>query len=1231
MTDPISLSELQSFDQIKLTLASPEEILEWSHGEVLKPETINYRTFKPEKDGLFDERIFGPTKDYECYCGKYKRIRFKGVICDKCGVEVTQKKVRRERLGHIKLASPVAHPWFFRNIPSKMALLLEVSPRSLESVIYFSAFLVVSVDGDKKAAVISELEKELLNKKEAMREVVYADADKLVKDAEKAAKNLDIKDKSQKQLAGGELVLKAKKQAAVMRESLVSNQEKLEREFKRLEGSLSELDYLSTLSDGEYLKISEFADQFAVVKTGAEAVAEVLATLDLTEIAKDLRSKIEKASGQRLIRLTKRLRVVEGFRRAKINPSWMIISVLPVIPPDLRPMVQLEGGRFATSDLNDLYRRVLNRNNRLKKLLDLGAPDIILQNERRMLQEAIDSLLDSPRTQTRSIARRGRKEERSLSDMLKGKQGRFRLNLLGKRVDYSGRGVIIVGPELKFNECGLPKEMALELFKPFVLREILLRGLAPNIKSAKNFLVSRSAEIWDILEEITKNYPVLLNRAPTLWRLGIQAFYPKLISGNAIQLHPCVCPGFNADFDGDQMAVHVPLSDNAIRETKEILMSGINILRPNSGEIIHGATKDMIFGIYYLTSFDEKITPYKFVLSPLEAEIAFAHGKIMLRQEITVRLLGETIKTSVGRIIFNKHLPASFEFINAAVGRKLSDELIQRVLDSLGREEAVKTIDSFKDLGFIYGTKSGISLAISDFKVPEAKKQILEVAAASAAEIANNFRQGLITTSEKVRLTTEVWKTATDTVEKVAWEGLEEGSTVKTMINSGGVKATKAQLKQVSGMLGLVTTPTGHILELPVLSSYVEGLSTAEYFVSSSGTRKVMTDKALLTADAGYLTRRLVDVAQDVLVREDDCGTEEGFVVHRSDETFLATFGDRLVGRYLAADVKEGHKIIAKKNVLVSKETAVLIEASKIDEVIVRSALTCKTRFGVCAKCYGIDLLTGEMVKIGGAVGVMAAQAIGEPGTQLTLKTFHTGGIVGVKDITQGIPRVEEVFEVRTPKVSATMAELAGTVELLDTGEVREIIIHPVDKSEADAIYQVPATSEIVVKDGELVAPGTPLTTGHLDIKELFSVTGQLATERYIISEIQRVYATQGVTLNDKHVEVIVRQMFNKIQIEEIGDTELLPGEIMNRSDFVETNERVLAAGGEPAVGRVIILGITKSALETNSFLAAASFMTTLNVLTDAAASGKVDRLLGLKENVIIGRLIPTSETARLK
>ena len=1226
-----NIHDLLSFDEIKISLASPEEILSWSHGEVIKPETINYRTFKPEKGGIFCEQIFGPTRDYECYCGKYKRIRFKGVICDKCGVEVTQKRVRRERLGHIKLAAPVAHPWFFRNIPSKIALLLEMSPRSVESVIYFSAFMVVDINIDKKAVVISNLEKELSKKREELRREAETEAEKIISAAESAAKKIDIKDKPQKELVGNELVLKAKKQAAAIRESLVAKQDKIEKEFKRLEDSLEGVDYLSTLTDNEYAKIADFVDQFAKVMTGAAAVEAALKKLDLTEVVKDLRAKIETAGGQKLLRLTKRLRTVEGFRRAKIDPTWMIMSVLPVTPPDLRPMVQLDGGRFATSDLNDLYRRVLNRNNRLKRLIDLGAPDIIIGNEKRMLQEAVDSLLDSPRVQSRAASRRGRKEERSLSDMLRGKQGRFRLNLLGKRVDYSGRSVIVVGPELKFNECGLPKEMALELFKPFVLREIMLRGLSPNIKSAKNFLDSREAVVWDILEEITTNYPVLLNRAPTLWRLGVQAFYPKLISGNAIQLHPCVCPGFNADFDGDQMAVHIPLSDNDKSEASNIMLSGLNILRPSSGEIIHGPTRDMVFGVYYLTSFDEKLPEYKSVLSPEEALLAYGTGKLSLRQVVGIRLNSETVKTSVGRLILNKQLPESLGFKNQSFDRKFIDAVVQEVLDNLGRAEATKTIDAFKNLGFAYGTKSGVSLAISDFRISEDKKDFIIRGVEKVAEIERNYHRGLITAAEKTRHSIEIWKGITDEVEKVAWDSLADGSTVKTMINSGGVKATKSQLKQICGMLGLVTTPTGEIVEMPVLSSYVEGLSTSEYFSSSRGTRKVLTDKALLTADAGYLTRRLVDVAQDVIVREEDCGTSEGFTVRRDDETFLASFGDRLVGRYLAKDAKEGNKIIASADTIIDRKIADAISASKIEEVVVRSPLTCKAEHGICVKCYGRDLLTGDEVPVGAAVGVMAAQAIGEPGTQLTLKTFHTGGIVGVKDITQGIPRVDEVFEVRTPRSAAVMSEIAGKVEVVDDASGRQIIIHNINKSEPDTVYQLPPVAEIVVKNGDLVAPGTPLTSGYMDLRDMLAVTGATATERYIINEIQRVYSTQGVLLNDKHIEVIVRQMFNKVQVETIGDTDLLPGEIVNRADFELSNKRVLAAGGTPAVGRIIILGITKSALETSSFLAAASFMTTLNVLTDAAASGRVDRLLGLKENVIIGRLIPTGDRARIK
>ncbi|MBU1017203.1 DNA-directed RNA polymerase subunit beta' [Patescibacteria group bacterium] len=1240
-----NLTELKSFNSLKITLASPEDILSWSFGEITKPETINYRTFRPEKEGLFDERIFGPVKDYECYCGKYKRIRYKGVICDKCGVEVTHSRVRRERMGHIALVSPVAHVWFFRGIPSKMSALLQISPRNLEAVIYFSSFIVTDINLDKKVSILSKVEVERSECLGNLQDEGDKRIIELTNESTAKIKDISIKSKEQKDIAREEVRLKYAKMIAQVREELVVKKEEASKKYEIIIKKLESIKKLTIMADMEYLDLSEYVDEFCEVGIGAEAVLSILKGMDLNELAKNLRKKIEKAegvpaqAGQRFIKLIKRLRVVEGFRREKIDPSWMITTHIPVIPPDIRPMVQLEGGRFATSDLNDLYRRVINRNNRLKRLLELGAPEIIVRNEKRMLQEAVDALIDSSRQRTKRPQARGKKELRSLSDLLKGKQGRFRQNLLGKRVDYSGRAVIVVGPDLKLTECGIPKEMALELFKPFVLREVLARGLAPNVKSAKYVLEERSGEIWDILEEVVKERPILLNRAPTLWRLGIQAFYPRLIDGNAIQLHPCVCAGFNADFDGDQTAVHVPLSKNCLREAKEILISSNNLLRPSDGSLISLPTKDMLLGTYYLTSIDIAIEKHKRVFADTDEVLSALDNRVIsIRQKIEVFMNSKILETSAGRVLFNKVLPSSFKYINSPVAKSAKGEnlsmswIIEYSIQNESVDKTVKLIDDIKTLGFEYATRSGLSLAITDCTESEKRGDILKDAYKKSEDIDQNFRRGLITKSESSSLHISLWVETTDKLDQATWDSLTEENPIKMILNSGANRASRDQLKQISAMKGLVTDPMGKIVEMPIIGNYKEGLTGFEYFAASRGARKGLTDKALKTADAGYLTRRMVDVAQDVIVREDDCGAEEGRKVKLSEKTMLVSFAERIIGRYLLKDIKDKNKIVYKKGVLVTEDIAKDIEKRQISEVEIRSPLGCETRYGICSKCYGVDLMTKKPVGKGVPVGVAAAQSIGEPGTQLTLRTFHTGGIA-IKDITQGLPRVEELFEARTPKSLSVMTEISGKIKVLEDGDKRVIGVKPksVKGEIPDVMYNIDPVDEIIVRNGDTVSAGDALTLGYLDLSALTSIAGIKETQKYIVNEVQKVYSSQGVSINDKHIEVIVRQMFSKLIIEGVGDTTFLAGEIVTRSSFEDENERVLAEGGSPAEARIILLGITKASLETDSFLSAASFQETTRILTDAASCGKVDKLLGLKENVIIGRLIPVGDRANLE
>lgn len=1195
------------FDAIKITLASPDAMKEWSHGEVTKPETINYRTLKPEKDGLFDERIFGPTKDWECYCGKYKRIRYRGVICDKCGVEVTESKVRRERMGHITLASPVAHIWFFKGTPSKLSLLLDIPPRLLESVIYSFSYLVIEAKDEKKKEATEHIQKEFERRREGLQKQLE---DRVIQLKKEAANDKSVDDKSKK-----------------LETELQTNLAKLAQIEKDVLDSINRMKPMSLLTEDEYLKLSNLnAISFFDIDMGAKGIARILESFELDKLVAQLREEVSKTSGQRYLKATKRLRLVESMRQANLRPEWMILKNLPVLPPDLRPMVQLSGGRFASSDLNDLYRRVINRNNRLHRLIDLGAPEIILRNERRMLQEAVDALIDGVVRERR----RGRGGElRSLSDMLRGKQGRFRQNLLGKRVDYSGRSVIVVGPRLRLDQVGLPKAMALEMFKPFVLRELISRGFAPNVKSARHILERGGAEVWDILESITHDHPVLLNRAPTLHRLGFQAFYPVLIEGGAIELHPCVCAGYNADFDGDQMAVHIPLSEKAKQEAKDLMLSTRNILKPSDGAPSTVPNMEMAVGCFYLTRIDDRHPiPDTIFADENEVDTAISARKITYQTVIKVRLNGAILETTAGRILFNKSLPVALRYHNDAVKAATIKQLIVKALDLCTHEEVVTLIDTLKDLGFKMVTHSGLSVGIFDCHIYPEKDRVLREADVRVSEVENNYNAGLITDEEKKRLSHEIWIETTNQLADLTWARFDQHDPLKVLVDSGGAKATVDQIKQLCAMRGLMTDPTGKVVELPSKSNFREGLTVFEYFTSTRGARKGMADRALKTAESGYLTRRLVDVAHDAIIRLEDCGADQGILVLRNALNRRQSLGERVLGRVVAADVidPETKKVVVAKNQDITDDLAHEIDAITTPEIIVRSPLTCEARYGLCQKCYGYDLGTRKMVAIGVPVGVIAAQSIGEPGTQLTMRTFHLGGIVGL-DITQGLPRVEELVEARMPKALAPVAHIAGKVSIKDLDDgyhitIRNEKLQPIAEQE----YIVPQAVELLVSDGDEVQAGTALTAGHLDVREVLEVAGLYAAQRYIVDEAQKVYELQGVPINDKHFETIVHKMSDKVRIETPGDTKLLPGEVMTQHAFADENSRVMAAGGEPSTAKVVILGITKASLLTESFLSAASFQETTHVLTDASVEGKVDNLLGLKENVIIGRLIPTDE-----
>jgi DNA-directed RNA polymerase subunit beta' len=1386
--------EVNDFNAIRISLASPDQIRSWSYGEVTKPETINYRTLKPEKDGLFCERIFGPTKDWECYCGKYKRVRFKGIVCDKCGVEVARSKVRRERMGHIELASPVSHIWYFKGTPSRIGLLLDLSPRNLERILYFALYVVTHVDEEARQRELMRIDEDIvaleqdidgkvlerINRLRELRDNAIREAESRFTPADRqeieerreqdleAARTAETETRAQlRELMGmtadedilypptdqvivkegdtvtsrhldilervaesarNAIVEQARREIeAAMSESkrnaervtldyqnqIDSAQSQMERERKeamqRLEQwrrDLEGLKRMDLLQENRYRELREAFQEPGIFRAGmgAEAVLELIRGIDLDKLAMELREEINKTVGQRRKKATKRLKVVEAFRKSHTSPEWMILTVLPVLPPDLRPMVQLDGGRFATSDLNDLYRRVINRNNRLKRLLELGAPEIIIRNEKRMLQEACDALIDNGR-RGRAVAGSGNHKLKSLSDMLKGKQGRFRQNLLGKRVDYSGRSVIVVGPDLKLHQCGLPKRMALELFKPFVMRKLVEQNFAHNIKSAKRFVERVKPEVWDVLEEVIKNHPVLLNRAPTLHRLGIQAFEAVLVEGSAIQLHPLVCSAFNADFDGDQMAVHVPLSEKAQDEARQFMMSTRNLLSPAHGEPSIGASQDMVLGCFYLTQDRPNKKGEGRIFTDInEALLAYDQGYVELQAPIKVRLgdvdvydepppakptmnaKGKLITTTIGRIIFNEALPERLRFKNYAMRKENLKQIIAECFKEYGRVKTVELADEIKRLGFSYGTKAGVTIAISDVKVPIGKEEELAKADARIAELEEQYREGLITSNEKYQQTIDAWNIAQDNITKMIESTLDPYGAIYTIAKSGATKAKFQQIRQLSGMRGLMASPSGRIIEIPVRGNFREGLSVLEYFISSHGARKGLADTALRTAESGYLTRRLIDVAQDVIVTEEDCGSTESILITHEDskEMGLENMRTRLIGRVLAEAIPGFDYEVNEE--LTDDMVDEIVNAG-VKAVRVRSPLGCMAKRGVCARCYGRDLAANQLVRVGGAVGIIAAQSIGEPGTQLTMRTFHTGGIAGAQgDITQGLPRVEELFEARVPKDKAEISEIDGVVEIVkdENTSVRTVRVvstnvffdeYPLPsgstllvndgnhahkdqvialmpsenggepqpvmaRTEGEAVvndgvltirfeernersYTIPASRNIIVTDGQKIQAGTPITAGQRDPQDVLRIQGREAAQLYLVKEVQRVYRNTGVYIHDKHIEIIVRQMLRRVKVDNPGDTDLLPSDLVDRFVFADTNARVLAEGGEPATASTVLLGVTKASLNTDSFLAAASFQETTRVLTEAAIQAQTDHLVGLKENVIIGKLIP--------
>ncbi len=1263
--------EVNDFDAIRISLASPEQIRSWSYGEVTKPETFNYRTLRPERDGLFCEAIFGPTKDFECYCGKYKKIRYKGVICDKCGVEVARAKVRRERMGHIELACPVSHIWFAKGIPSRLGLLLDLSLRSLERVLYLSHYIITSIDEKARQEVIEQLEKNTFQKIAERQEALET----------------KIADMEQKQATVDEI--------NQLRQDFIEGKTRLEEELSTDVEQLKDLQKRALLTESRYHELKQKYGQVFEAGMGAEAILQILKGVNLDELRSELIQETHSTSGQRRRKASKQLQIVEAFRRSGNKPEWMILTILPVLPPELRPMVQLDGGRFATSDLNDLYRRVINRNNRLLHLLEIGAPEIIIRNEKRMLQEAVDSLIDNGR-RGRAVSVSGNHKLKSLSDMLRGKQGRFRQNLLGKRVDYSGRSVIVVGPELKLHQCGLPRQMALELFKPFVMHRLVEQGLAHNIKSARRLVERAKPEVYDILEEVIKERPVLLNRAPTLHRLSIQAFEPVLIDGNAIQLHPLVCSAFNADFDGDQMAVHVPLSKAAVKEAREMMLSIHNMLLPSCGEPVVAPTLDIVLGCYYLTTITPGAKGEGTIFGGFEeAKLAYELGAIDLRAEIEVRdqERGQRIKTSAGRIIFNGILPPELGFFNKVIDKSDLKQIVTECYKLLSNEDTAAVLDNLKQLGFHYTTKSGITIATSDIEVPQSKPKLIEEAEERVAIIENQYHRGLITEDERYNGTVGVWMETTDRITDTISYTLDRYGGIYMMATSGA-KGNISQISQMGGMRGLMTDPSGRVIDFPIKSCLREGLSVLEYFISTHGARKGLADTALRTSGSGYLTRRLIDVAQDVITLQEDCGTTDGvWIFEPQEKGLLPSLVERIIGRLAASKVvnpRTGETIV-DRNEEIDEQKANEIIAAGLTKVHVRSPLVCQSRHGCCQRCYGRDLARGHLVAPNTAVGIIAAESIGEPGTQLTLRTFHTGGVVGL-DITSGLPRVEELFEARPPKNQAIISEVDGVAEVLDKegGEVIKVTSSEIFRDEyslppgwqvmvnngqwvdigtvlcqapeAEAApppvalttetqpilarvvgivtvedeqlfityeekeereYAVPATARICVQTGDQIKAGQQLTEGSINPQDILRILGREAVQQYLVDEVQKVYRSQGVNINDKHIEVIVHQMLTKVRIDSSGDTDLVPGELIDRFHYEDINANVLAEVDEPVTAHTVLMSITRASLSTDSWLADASFQETTRVLTEAAICGKIDKLTGLKENVIIGKLIP--------
>jgi DNA-directed RNA polymerase subunit beta' len=1215
--------DVNFFDELRIGLASAENIREWSFGEVKKPETINYRTLKPEKDGLFDEKIFGPTRDWECYCGKYKRVRFKGIICERCGVEVTRAKVRRERMGHIELAAPVTHIWYFKGVPSRLGYLLDLAPKDLEKVIYFAAYMITEVDAEAREEDMPQLEKKLANDRKKIETRRDNDLDVRTKKLEADLAELEAEDAKSD--------VKRKVRESAERE-LKSIRDRSERELDRLESVWTRFKNLKVQDlEGDENLYREMRDRYGMYfkgDMGAAAIKHRLETFDLETEHKMLTDLSENGKGAKKTRAIKRLKVVNAFLTTSNKPASMVLDCVPVIPPDLRPMVQLDGGRFATSDLNDLYRRVINRNNRLKRLADLGAPEIIVNNEKRMLQEAVDALFDNGR-RGRPVTGPGNRALKSLSDMLKGKQGRFRQNLLGKRVDYSGRSVIVVGPQLKLHQCGLPKQMALELFKPFVMKRLVDLNHAQNIKSAKRMVERARPVVWDVLEEVIAEHPVLLNRAPTLHRLGIQAFEPQLVEGKAIQIHPLVCTAFNADFDGDQMAVHLPLSAEAQAEARILMLSSNNILSPANGRPITSPTQDMVLGLYYLTMIREgELGEGRAFSSIAEAIMAHDQHSVSLQAKIKIRLdsSSETIETTIGRALFNEALPADFEYVDLDVTKKQLGGIVDRLAEFYPKVVVAQTLDALKALGFHWATRAGATIGIEDVVTPPRKKEILESYETQADKVQSQYEKGLITDDERRQELIEIWTKATAEVGKEMEENFPRVNPVWMMVFSGA-RGNMMQIRQIAGMRGLVANPKGEIIPRPIKSNFREGLSVLEYFISTHGARKGLADTALRTADSGYLTRRLCDVAQDVIIREEDCGTDRGLVLQigvRQESGGLVKFDHvetSVFGRTLADDIEVNGKVLLAAGTDLGDRNIDELVAAGVDEVKIRSVLTCDSKVGQCAACYGRSLAAGQRVAVGEAVGIIAAQSIGEPGTQLTMRTFHTGGVAG-DDITHGLPRIVELFEARTPKGVAPIAETAGVVSFREDAKGKKIVVTPDDGGE-EVAYPITRRQKLLVEDGVRVEVGQKMVVGAIDPKQVLRILGPRATQVHLVNEIQSVYRSQGVGIHDKHIEVIVRQMLKRITVLEAGDADLLPGELVERGRFETENRRVVTTGGKAASGRPELMGITKASLATESWLSAASFQETTRVLTDAALSEKSDPLLGLKENVIIGKLIP--------